>query len=144
MAKLNNLSDFLNLADPCEFEDIVDIILTSPVRPLLVDRLRYQLNSPGRGLLYSLMSLQDSGDLDVLVRQLHQQDVDISYLSHQLRGYDSISKKFDALSVTCAKLRNKNARLIERNNALIKQLNDMKVRPTKKTKPRLHVGNFGK
>ena len=141
---MNSLSDYLNIADPIEYDDIVDDILSSPVRSLLVDRLRYQLNNPGRSLLYSLMSIDSNGDFDVLIRQLHQQDVDISYLSHQLRHFDGLVKKFDNLTVTCAKLRNKNARLIARNNELLKQLSDMKSRPTKKVKPRIHVGNFGK
>lgn len=69
--------------------------------------------------LQALADLEDDYNLDNALRIIHQQDVFISYLVHQLQGYDSLLQKHEKLLKRCDFLRKQNKRLLQRNKDLV-------------------------
>lgn len=104
---------------PDHVDQLIDFLFSDPViYDRLVERVKYRISTPNRRCLEAIERLQD-GEIDNLIRTIHQQDEDIIFLSHQLRGYDSFIKKYDRLAVKVDFLKRQNQRLIQRNKTLV-------------------------
>lgn len=103
---------------PDNVDQLIDFLFSDPViYNRLVERVKYRITTPNRRCLECIEALQD-GEIDNLIRTIHQQDEDIIFLSHQLNGYDSFIKKFDRYAKKVDWLRRQNKRLVERNKVL--------------------------
>lgn len=104
---------------PDHIDQLIDFMFSDPViYDRLVARVKYRITTPNRRCLECIESLQD-GEIDNLIRIIHQQDEDIIFLSHQLSGYDSLIKKYDRLVIKVDWLKRQNKRLVERNKTLV-------------------------
>ena len=104
---------------PDHVDHLIDFLFSDPVIcDRLVERVKYRITTPNRRCLEVIERLQD-GEIDNLIRTIHQQDEDIIFLSHQLRGYDSFIKKYDRLVIKVDYLKRQNKRLLERNKTLV-------------------------
>lgn len=104
-------------------DTIIDFFRSVPEASKRFDEvLRYQYRQPNRYFLDSLVSLEDDFDASTLLRIIHQQDQDISYLSHQLSRMDSYVSKFEKFVKKIDYLKRQNKRLLERNKELVDAL----------------------
>lgn len=103
---------------PDHVDQLIDFLFSDPViYDRLVERVKHRITTPNRRFLEVIERLQD-GEIDNLIRTIHQQDEDIIFLSHQLSGYDSFIKKYDRLVIKVDWLKRQNKRLVERNKTL--------------------------
>ena len=104
---------------PDYVDQLIDFLFSDPViYDRLVVRVKHRITTPNRRCLEAIERLQD-GEIDNLIRTIHQQDEDIIFLSHQLSCYDSFIKKYDRLVIKVDWLKRQNKRLIERNQTLV-------------------------
>ena len=107
---------------PEHVDQLIDFLFSDPViYDRLVERVKYRITTPNRRCLEAIECLED-GEIDNLIRTIHQQDEDIIFLSHQLRGYDSFIQKYDRLAVKVDYLKRQNKRLLDRNKTLVKNV----------------------
>lgn len=121
----------IDVSDPYSIDSNIDSLLSDPrIKNRLYERLRYNISSPGKAFYESLDQLIDDGifsnDLTPLLRRIHQLDIEVSYLSHQLVNYDSFINKYDKLAVKVDFLKRQNKRLSNRNQELIRDLHSSK------------------
>ena len=104
---------------PDHVDQLIDFLFSDPViYDRLVARVKHRITTPNRRCLEAIERLQD-GEIDNLIRTIHQQDEDIIFLSHQLSGYDSFIKKYDRLVIKVDWLKRQNKRLVVRNKTLV-------------------------
>lgn len=104
---------------PDHVDQLIDFLFSDPdIYYRLVERVKHRITTPNRRCLEAIERLQD-GEIDNLIRIIHQQDEDIIFLSHQLSGYDSFIKKYDRLVIKVDWLKRQNKRLVERNKTLV-------------------------
>ena len=87
----------------------------------LVERIKYRLTNFNPYIVAALEKLND-GEIDSLLRTIHQQDEDIRFLTCRLSGYESLMRKYEKLSIKVVKLKKQNHRLLSRNSELYELL----------------------